>query len=435
MGKTSGLKLKWKAGGGLLKKKRTIMIIIAAAVNALLLILVGLCLWRCGVFTGTLRSQQAAEAWKGESEERFAQVSCFLPVDGKVDYNTVLGFRSTIEKGLSDAGIESTEDRQLWVDAYSTKSTVTVKGEKGSSETTAIGVGGDFFLFHPYELMSGSYLSPDDLMQDRVVLDYELAWKLFGGHELEGMSVTIGGKPYYVAGVIRRETDKFSEKAFSGEPLIFMSYSELEKDGVEAGISCYELVMADPISDFAKNYVKENFAGGKAVVVQNTTRYSFGNIFDIFKNFGSRSISENGVIYPYWENAARISEVYVARQYVFIALLGIIPFGFLVWLIVKFMIILIRKLKMGWANAKEAWSDRYARIEKIKEKRARRKEGKKEPKEKRLHRARKRKSRPEVERGIESPPAQDPVVDEKSIAMDVESILREMMDENGANKK
>lgn len=410
-----------------LKNKKGIIIL--AAVNAFLLILIGLCLWRCGVFTNTLRSQQAAELWKGSSEERFAQISCFMPVGQEVELNTVRSFRSSIESSLNDAGIESVEGKQYWADAFSATTKLTVTGAKESAEVTAVGVGGDFFLFHPYELLSGGYLTPDDVMQDRVILDYELAWKLFGSADLAGMSVTIDEKPYYVAGVIRRETDKFSEKALPEEPLMFLSYSELPTEEGEAGISCYEFVMADPITDFAKNLATESFAGGKSVVVQNSTRYSFGNIFGFFKDFGLSSISDNGVIYPYWENAARISEVYVARQYVFVALLGIIPFICLVWLVVLLIIFLIKKLKQGWAYTREAWSDRYARIENLKDKRAARKARRGEPKEKKSRKAKTRKSRVQEEQEIESPPEREPEFDKSALAMDVESILREINEE------
>ena len=263
------------------------------------------------------------------------------------------------------------------------------------------------------------------------------------------MTVTINEKPYYVAGVIRRETDKFSEKALPEQPLMFMSYSELSSiagggnaggdEGAistgEIGISCYELVMADPISDFAKNFATEKFASGSAVVVQNSTRYSFGSIFNMFVNFGDRSISDNGVIYPYWENAARISEVYVARQYVFIALLGIIPFICLGWLVVLLFIFIIRKIKQGWAFGKEAWSDRYARMEKIRDKREERKSRRgqpkqKKPKEKRPKKAKKAGGSPVDERHeTEAAPEKEPVFDQSSIAMDVESILREMTED------
>lgn len=397
------------------------------AVNALLLILIGLCLWRCGVYSRTLLSQQAASVWRGQSEERFAQVSAFMSVGKGTSTGEVMRFRYSLDGKLADAGIEAQEGQKLWTDAYSSISTLRVKGEKESSQAKAVGVGGDFFLFHPYELMSGSYLAEDDVMEDRVILDQELAWTLFGGSDLEGMSVTINDRPYYVAGVVRRENDKFTEKAFSGEPLIFMPLSALQEIDPEVTVMHYELVISNPISGFALQLLQDDFLGGESgggMTVENSGRYSFASIWSIFSDFGSRSVIEKGLILPYWENAARISEVYIARLWVVAAVLGIVPFVCLVWLAVRLVIFLSKKLKQGKAAAKDAWDDRYGKMEELREKRREKRErkarGEKAPKRRRGRKT------PEPEPEQPSAPLE---YDEKAIALDVESIVREIMEE------
>ena len=335
--------------------------LIISAINALLLILIGVCLWRVHSYSNQLISQQAAEAWAGDSKERFTQVSCYLPIGTKVDENAVFAFRKNIDKKLAEAGLEPKPEGKYWSDAYSAISSMKVEGDRGSSDTTAIGVSGDFFLFHPYQLRSGSYIYDSDIMKDRVVLDYELAWKLFGGEDLEGMTVKINGKPFYVAGVIERESDKFSKKAFSGDPMIFMSYSTLAELQEDTSIGIYELAMPNPISKFAKNIVTEGFTASKPVVVENSTRYSFLNIYSIFKDFGNRSIINNAVVFPYWENAARISEVYIARLYVIISLLALFPLICFIVLLVRFIKFFAAKLKILGFKIWDAWDDRYAR--------------------------------------------------------------------------
>ena len=352
-----------------MKKYLTKRNIIFTAINLLLLILIGLCLWKCSVYSNTLLSQQAAEVWRGESKERFAQVSCFLPETAKTDVNSIRSFQKKIDQKLAEAGVEQPEEGQLWADAYSVRGTVQVSGDKGSSAATAVGVGGDFFLFHPYYLMSGSYIYPDDIMQDRVVIDSDLAWKLFGSSSLEGMTLEINGTPYYITGVVQRENDKFTQKAFSQDPLIFMSQAAYEHITEDSGIDCYELVMLDPISDYAKTVVKENFPVGNGEVVSNSTRYDFSAIFGIFKNFGSRVMRTVPVALPYWENAARLSEEYIARLWVIMAILGLFPLVCLVWLLVLLFKWLSKKLGQGAAAAKEAWEDRYGRMEECKQRR------------------------------------------------------------------
>lgn len=348
--------------------------IIVLSINVLLLALIAVCALRAGSYSRLLRTQQAADAWAGDSTEAFAQVSCFFPVDGLSDIDSVRSFRVGLGEELNSVGLEEPETGSLWTDAYSGTGSLSVKGQRGTADAQAVGVGGNYFLFHPYELLSGSYLSDEDLMQDRVILDYELAWELFGGSDLQGMSVTINGTPYYVAGVIRRETDKFSTKAYSdGEPLIFMPYSTLSTLIETTGVSCYEIAMANPISGFVSKVVTDKMAGGSSVVVENSARYNFSKILSMFTHFGERSIITKGVVYPYWENAARVSEVYVARLYVISAVLAIFPLICLIWLLVLLIKLLSTKLRKAKTEVTDAWDDRYARMDDYKKRRAEKK--------------------------------------------------------------
>lgn len=405
-----------------MKNKKKILLI---AANAVLLVLISVCLLKMNSYSKVLLSQQAAKYWAGDSDGLFAQVSCFFPDAKPVSFESIFAFRKTIDSKLADAGVEPKEDGEYWTDCYSAEDSLTVAGDRNSSETTVIGVGGNFFLFHPYELVSGSYLSDDDVMKDRVILDYELAWKLFGGTSLEGMSVTINGTPYYVAGVVRRETDKFSTKAFSGEPVMFMSYSTLSSLKEGTGISCYELAMPDPISEYTENFVKESFKTEEGVAVENSTRYNFSSIFKMFKNFGSRSVSDNGVIYPYWENAARISEVYVARLYVFVLLLGLYPLICAIVIVTRLIKLLAAKLKHLKDDASEAWDDRYARQAAWKERRANRRINRNISR----HESNKKQKKKAPTKALAEPV--DPI--EKEIAPDIENIVREIMDEMGSS--
>lgn len=396
--------------------------ILPYAANALLLLLIGLCLLRIHSYSRLLLSQQAAEFWRGEEDTPFAQVSCFFPADSLGSFDGVFSFRRSINSKLNDAGLEPRTEGEYWVDCYSTQDTLSVRGERDGdpAEATAIGIGGDFFFFHPYELISGSYITDDDLMQDRVVLDYTLAWRLFGGTELEGMSVEINGVPYYIAGVVHRESDKFSDRAFKDEPVIFMSYTALSALKEGTGISTYEIAMPDPITDFTKTFVADSFKAAGGVVVENSTRYSFGQIFSFFKDFGDHRISDSGVRYPYWENAARISEVYIARLYAVIALLGLLPLAYLIILLVRLIRYLILRLKFGALLARDAWDDRYARQDAWKERRVSRRA---ERNIKRHERERKKREKTAVR------PPDEEAEAEEALAPDVECVVREIMEE------
>ncbi len=298
------------------KRKKTILLVIGAVLTAAALTL-GIIMSN---LSSSLESQKTVERWQGESETRFAQVSCFFPVGKELDAGTLQDFHSTIEDKIKEAGLEEPENGRLWTEGYSAKCTVNVSGSRGSSSAAAYAVGGDYFVFHPLKLKSGSYISGSDLMQDRVVLDEELAWKLFGGCDLAGMYVEIGGSRYLVAGVVEREDDSASVKAYNDGPGLYMSYDAALENEYISGISCYELVMANPMTGFAKTAVSEFMSSdGQFPVIENSSRFSIGSIFSVLRHFNERAIGADGVLYPYWENAARLTENKAA-----LCLLGII---------------------------------------------------------------------------------------------------------------
>ena len=291
-----------------------------------------------------LRSQQAAVAWAGQSEERFAQISAFLPRGAVFDENSIRSFRETVDRALVDASIEADQGRSLYTDAWSAVSETYVVGDRGSANAQVYGVGGDFFLFHPLHLRDGSYFSQSDLMKDRVILDEELAWRLFGSVYLEGLSVRINNRPYFIAGVISRESDKASSIAYTGGAGMFMSYEALDElTGGSAEIICYEIVLPDPISGFAVKTFSDRFPVRSAAIMENSARYTFESIFRILSTFGVRSMRADGIVYPYWENAARYTEDWLALLLV----LSFVSFAFPAICTVVWFIKAIRRLIWG----------------------------------------------------------------------------------------
>lgn len=309
-------------------------------VNAVLALLCAICLvWESQV-AGTLSTLDAARTWRGENEMRFVQLACYLPREGLLSENEILSFRSTMSAKIQEASLEGSDERTLYTDAYYGESTISVSTDRArANEVHAFGVSGDFFRFHPLTLRSGNYLSDSDLMKDRVLLDENLAWTLFGGMDLVGMSVTIGEKEYYVAGVVQMEEDKYSSLANDASGgTIFLSYSALEEiEYGSLGIAGYELVSPNPITGFGKGLVEENLSLGKGVLLDNSSRYSVSNLLSVAKDYGKRSMGRSGIIFPYWENALRMTEDLAALALVLAFLFGTLP-------VVSVLVLGIRKL-------------------------------------------------------------------------------------------
>lgn len=253
-------------------------------------------------------SQTVAERWS--SDGKSSQVSCFFSVGSGITEDELIEFEHTVDGALTDASVvqESVNPgARLWADAYSADGQITLSNDKTSLTADAIGIGGDFFLFHPVTLLNGAYFSGNDLMQDYCVIDEDAAWQLFGSNDVAGMTVYIGGIPHIVTGVVRRPSGHLAEAAGLDSTLVYVSYQTLTELGTSHGINHYEIVMPNPVTGFAYNYIKEKLGSDEkeVEVVENTSRYSILSRLQLLGQFGTRSMNGKAIIYPYWENIAR----------------------------------------------------------------------------------------------------------------------------------
>ena len=92
--------------------------------------------------------------------------------------------------------------------------------------------------------------------------------------------------------------------------------------------------------------VSENFDTELGDVVENSRRYSLENLFSVIGDFGKRSMRNNGVIYPYWENAVRLTEDYLALLLVLMLLFGLCP-------AVTLTVLAIRAVIKTWRTVKK----------------------------------------------------------------------------------
>lgn len=315
---------------------------IVLAITAAVSLVVFLILTAVGShMSGKLEAQNMAKRWSEDGG--VSQISCFFSQNSNVDENTIMAFEHALDAALKEASIVSESpnvNARLWVDAYSTSGKLTLTGKTGQMEVNAIGVGGDFFLFHPLKLVNGSFFSGSDLMQDKIIVDEEIAWQLFGSNDIVGQQVTIGGIPHLISGVIEREEGRLNDSAGNGSSIVYVSYETLADNlltmGQSTGISHYEVVMPNPVKDFAFGIVKEKIGveENNIEIVENTTRYELLPLLQIVGDFGMRSMNGKAIIYPYWENVARGYEDILALLLIFRVLFLLYPVVLLVIFIV-----------------------------------------------------------------------------------------------------
>lgn len=336
---------------------RTILLTLVTVLFFLLFIVLSVI---SGRTVRSLDDQQAAKRWSPAGG--YAQISCFFA--DPIEADQYLFFRNEIETGLREASLGDAESVQnlndggaeapgtagnmdetgtinrnarVFVDAYSSQGTIVLQNKKNRLETTAMGVGGDFFLFHPVRMVSGGYFSGDDLMKDHVILDEEAAWQLFGSSDVVGMQVTINDIAHIVVGVYRRESSRMWKAAGLKDGMVFVSAETMAAHGDSAGILQYEALMPNPVSGFGYQMVKERFGFDEEamVVVDNTARYSLEPMIGVITDFGIRSMQHYAIRYPYWENYARGAEDIVA-------LLLLFRFVFLLIAVLIVLVVLFR---------------------------------------------------------------------------------------------
>ncbi|WP_284071436.1 ABC transporter permease [Clostridiisalibacter paucivorans] len=280
-----------------LNKKHTLFLIVYAIITILS---VSLTMGYSHLST-LLISQQGAQRWQGENQQRFSQISCFFSSDYRATPQDIGSFRKMVNEKLS----ESSQDKVAWIDAYSAQSETAVKSPHDTVNTTVFGVGGEYFFFHPLYLRSGQYISEEDLSKDRVILDEQVAWKLYGSVDIEGMEVEINDKKYIISGVIQSESDPFNNIADEDNGRIYMSYNRFS-EVTDVGINSYEIIIPEFISGFGYTLVDTGFQHSEKEVINNSKRFGIKNILDLVIKPYTMVMHNKGIAYPYWENAARV---------------------------------------------------------------------------------------------------------------------------------
>lgn len=238
--------------------------------------------------------------------QRFAHISVLLSEHSQFAIENIDRFRSELTSNLEmDNALKSKNNTITWIDCYSAKGEMTVDTGVSTQQVTAYGVGGDFFRIHQFRLLSGSYFSDDNVMDDLIMIDEDLAWQLFGSSDIIGMTVYLNDNPYIVSGVIKRESGMFNTASGNKKTAIYMSYSAFEKYN-SVSITNYEVVMPNLTKGYAYKMVKEHIGVCEPFeIVQISGRLSYTNLLKTIKNFGKNAMQTKAIEYPFWENKSR----------------------------------------------------------------------------------------------------------------------------------
>ena len=273
---------------------------------AVLLIGAAVCLAVRRHIARSVSAAYQAERWAGEGEMDFAQFSFFYGSGSGTGLEQIYGLRQKLNESFVNEGIQAEGAGDLFCDAWSTMGKLHVACDRADSDAEALAVGGSFFDFHPMEILSGSYLSAN-AQANQVVLDELLAWVLFGGSNVAGMEVEIGGQPFEIVGVVRQDDSKAVQQFRSASPTVYLPYTTYQNMS-GSGISCYEIVVPEPVRGYGEGILSEEFPVGNGIMQQVTGRFGLSATWKLLKSFPLRGTQTQAVALPYWENAARYEE-------------------------------------------------------------------------------------------------------------------------------
>lgn len=330
-----------------------IRLLIASGIS----LLVGLILLFAGVYsTSKLKDQQIASRW-GDSKD-YAQVTAFFSEMAGFSEDSVRELSYKINnKLLQDSLTTGTEEgARSWIYSYSAFGEVMAVSNNDSTSVKAIGIGGDYFLFHPLKLVSGSYFNSEYVMKDLVLLDVETAWRLFGSTDIEGQVIEIGGTRHIVSGVVAKEEGRLNTIAGNDEPMIYLSYESLKKNGSVSYINSFEALMPNPISSYAYEAVKGLIpvSEKRYELIENTGRFNFVKLLQHAKKYGTRGMNAKAIVYPYWENVARGMEDYLAP----VAVVGTLCFSFSALTVIYILLRMIKKRTIHLVDFKNFVEDK-----------------------------------------------------------------------------
>lgn len=271
----------------------------------------------------------------------FAQITLFIPESAEFNVDKVMYFRYNLEKKLTEKSMApENEGARLYVDAFSSYKDKTLKSEKRQSNSKAMLVGGDYQIFHKEFFHLPNVIN--DVNRDRIIISKSAAWQLYGGYSLYDFPVYIGDKTYYVSGVFDDGEGK-EQKAFFDEKSTCLIDIESEKD---ARITCYEILLVNPIKDFATGLIKEclEIPEETYLMVENSSRFTAMNILKgIPELIKTDEALPAGVNITYQEMMARNTEKQLSLMMLVFIIFAIYPFIWVLILIFK-LIKLIKQL-------------------------------------------------------------------------------------------
>lgn len=294
--------------------KKNIPAIIAAAVNAVVLLAAGIMYIVILKTDSSFSADSAKQAWDG-GEYTYGQVTLCLNKQNGLDLTGAYSLNMAVKEQLKANSVALPEGSsgRLWIDCGYGESELSAKGTKSTCDVVAGGTFNDFFIFHPFTLISGSFYTPDTVNVDTIVIDKQASWQLFGAMDTAGLTVEIDGRDYRVSAVVDCPDydDGVLYDAYGSKPRVYMPYEALCNIDNSAKMTVYEICIPNVVDGFAAGIMDEiNPADeNSSAVIDQTGRFEPITLFKGFREISQSAIIDSELCYPWYENTIRAAEI------------------------------------------------------------------------------------------------------------------------------
>ena len=320
----------------------------------------------CGIslILGALRrdlvqrqDQQAAARWAGDGS-RCAQVSLFLDADNAFSPQRVQGIGVSMDDRLREESYRAAEGGRLWTYAAGCEEEGDASTDQGSCSVHVTAVQGDYFLFHPQQLLSGSTFLSSDVNHDTVVLDELAAWQLFGSPDVTGRTVTVNGRCFVVCGVVAAPEDAAAVLTWGDKARVWVFFDALHEDS-DPRLTFYEAVLPDAYTGYAQKQLQEvtGVPETGCLTVENSARYRPASLWKTLRQMERAGLHSDAVQLPWHENAARLVQNRAARLWGAQMVCLLYP----VLLLLVWAVIAWRHRTWHLTDLKKAWDARVQR--------------------------------------------------------------------------
>ncbi len=246
-------------------------------------------------------------------EGGYTHIAVYFTPDTYLEDDTLKNLYHYVEEKLNKDSIEKDPDHpgaRLTASSFIAHGSLTVSSPSTTVTLPTMGVWGDFFRFHEQDLLYGGYFSDKDLNQDYCLLDEEAAWKLYGSSDICGKIMYVGDVPLIIRGVFRQPENKMYTEAGASGQFCYVPYEFLKNHGMINKISCYEIVMPNPVPNYGMQMlVKElGLEEDEIELVENTNRFDMIESIKRIPELKYRAMRTKAVVFPWWENVTRVLE-------------------------------------------------------------------------------------------------------------------------------